>query len=216
MTNIIPYLINHGISEQVLIYVLLLPFLATLISFSRQVIGLRNLGVYHPLLLTFAFISLGIKPGLIIFLTVMVLANCIGYLVKKLSLLYLPRITIIVTTITLAVLVLMFLIFLSGYKIQIKDYLPIIIILSLTDKLVSFQIKKNLKPTLILSAGTLIIAIIGFYLISIKELQSIVLSYPLIYLFLVLIINLFLGKFKGLRLNEVWRFRSLFNLPAKK
>jgi len=216
MTNIIPYLINHGISEEVLIYILLLPLLATLISFSRQVIGLRNLGVYHPLLLTFAFISLGIKPGLIIFLTVMVLANCIGYLVKKISLLYLPRITIIVTIITLAVLVLALLIFLSGYKIQVKDYLPIVIILSLTDKLVSFQIKKNLKSTLILSAGTLIIAIIGFYLVNIRGIQSIVLSYPLIYLSLILIINLFLGRFKGLRLNEAWRFRSLFDSPAKK
>ncbi len=216
MTNIIPYLINQGISEQVLVYILLLPLLATLISFSRQVIGLRNLGVYHPLLLTFAFISLGIEWGLIIFLTVMVLANCIGYLVKKLSLLYLPRMTIIVTTIIFAVLILMLLIFLSGYKINIKDYLPIVIILALTDKLVSFQIKKNLKPTLILSAGTLIIAIIGFYLVSIKEIQNIVIAYPLIYLFLILVLNLFLGKFKGLRLNEVWRFHSLFNSSSKR
>jgi len=216
MTNLIPFLINQGVSEQVLLYVLLLPLLATLISFSRQVIGLRNLGVYHPLLLTFAFISLGIKQGLIIFFVVMVLANCIGYLIKKLSLLYLPRITVIVTTITFAVLILILLAFLSGYEIQIKDYLPVIIILSLIDKLVSFQIKKNLKPALILSAGTLIIAVLGFYLINIKEIQNIVLSYPLIYLFLVLATNIFLGKFKGLRLNEVWRFRHLFKLPAKK
>jgi len=216
MTNLIPFLINHGISEQVLIYVLLLPLLATLISFSRQVIGLRNLGVYHPLLLTFAFISLGIKQGLIIFFIVAVLSNCVGYLVKKLSLLYLPRMTVIVTTITVAVLILLLLIFLSGYEIQIKDYLPIVIILSLIDKLVSFQIKKNLKPTLILGAGTLIIAVIGFYLINVKEIQNTVLSYPVLYLFLVLVINIFLGKFKGLRLNEVWRFRHLLKLPAKK
>jgi hypothetical protein len=174
------------------------------------------LGVYHPLLLTFAFISLGIKQGLIIFFIVTVLANCIGYLVKKLSLLYLPRMTVVVTTIILALLALILLIFLSGNEIQIKDYLPIVIILSLVDKLVSFQIKKNLMPTLILSAGTLIIAIIGFYLINIKQIQSAVLSYPLIYLFLILAINVFLGKFKGLRLNEVWRFRHLFKLPAKK
>jgi hypothetical protein len=144
------------------------------------------------------------------------LANCIGYLVKKLSLLYLPRMTVVVTTIILALLALILLIFLSGNEIQIKDYLPIVIILSLVDKLVSFQIKKNLMPTLILSAGTLIIAIIGFYLINIKQIQSAVLSYPLIYLFLILAINVFLGKFKGLRLNEVWRFRHLFKLPAKK
>jgi hypothetical protein len=59
MTTILSYIVNQGVPEQVLSYILLAPLVATLIVFLRQVIGLKSLGVYHPLLLAFAFASAG-------------------------------------------------------------------------------------------------------------------------------------------------------------
>lgn len=213
MTNLIPYLINQGVPPQALSYLLLAPLVATLIVFLRQVVGLKTLGVYHPLLLAFAFVGLGIKEGLIVFVTIVILANLITYLVKKFSLLYLPRMTIIVTATTLGLLLIILFIRFADYPLSLNDLLPLIIILALTDKLVSAQIKRNLKPTLFLILGTLVLAIAGFYLLRVSWLQELALNYPLIFLLAVLVINVFLGRFRGLRINELWRFRRLLKLP---
>jgi len=216
MTNLIPHLISQGIPQQVILYVLIVPLLASLISFLRQFVGMKSLGVYHPLLLTFAFVGLGIGKGLTVFLVVVVLANIISYLVKKFSLLYLPRTTIVLTTTTVSVLALVLLVLLSGYQINLQEYFPLVIILALSDRLVSSQIKRNLKRSLFLIAGTLVASVIGYYLVNFKNLQYLILAYPFIYLFFILVINIFLGRYRGLRLNELWRFRRLLKSSSKK
>jgi hypothetical protein len=215
MPSFISSLINQGIPTETLSYLLFVPLLATLIVFLRQVIGFKSIGVYYPLLLTFAFIELGIEEGLIAFLLIVILANLITCLVKKISLLYLPRLTIVVSITTIFLIALIFLFQFLGYDFQLTKFLPLVIILSLSDKLVSVQIKKNFKSTLIMILSTLATAIMGFYLIQWKTLQLIILRYSLIYLFLILIINIFLGRFRGLRISELWRFRRLLKLPPK-
>jgi len=215
MTTILSYIVNQGVPEQVLSYILLAPLVATLIVFLRQVIGLKSLGVYHPLLLAFALASAGLKEGLFFFLLIVLLANAITYIVKKFPLLYLPRLTIVVTVTTLALILVVSIIRLSDYSLTLSDYFPIIIILALSDKLVTAQMKRNAKPALVLTGSTLGIALLGYLILNIVWLQNIVLTYPLIFLSIIVLINIFLGRFRGLRLNELWRFRHLLKLPPK-
>jgi hypothetical protein len=215
MTNIIPYLASQGVSQEVLAYILLTPLIATFIAFLRQVIGLKSIGVYHPLLLAFAFVGAGLKEGLIFFLLIAVLANAITYLVKKFSLLYLPRLTIVVTVTTLALILTISVIRFSDYSLMLQSYLPIVIILALSDKLVTVQIKKNLRPAVFLIASTIVIALLSYLILNVSWLQQVALSYPIIFLLSLLVFNVFLGRFKGLRLDEVWRFRHLLKLPQK-
>jgi hypothetical protein len=215
MNTIISYIANQGVSEQVLAYILLAPLVATLIVFLRQVVGLKSLGVYHPLLLAFAFVGAGLREGLFFFLLIVLLANAITYLVKKFPLLYLPRLTIVVTVTALSLLLVISIIRLSDYRLTLSDYFPIIIILALSDKLVTAQMKRNAKPALIMTGSTLAIALLGYLILNINWLQSAVLSYPLIFLLTIIVINIFLGRFRGLRLNELWRFRHLLKLPPR-
>ena len=215
MLNLTSYLVSQGISGQNLSYLLLAPLIATLIVFLRQIIGVRSLGIYHPLLLSFAFLSLGIESGLILFFTVAILANLTAYIIKRIALLYFPKITIIVTTVILSLLGVLFLIQFSPHYLNINRFLGVVIILSLSDKLVSAQVKSSLKPTLFLLLNTLITAVTGFYLLSSQWLQEVVLRYPIIYLLLILVINLFLGRFRGLRITEFWRFRHLLSHSSK-
>lgn len=192
-----------------------MPLIATFIAFLRQVIGLKSIGVYHPLLLAFAFIGAGLREGLIFFLLIVLLANAITYLVKKFSLLYLPRLTIVVTVTTLALLLTISVIRFSDYNLTLQSYLPIVIILALSDKLVTVQVKKNLRPALFMVGSTIVIALLCYLILNIAWLQQVALGYPIIFLLVLLIGNIFLGRFRGLRLNEVWRFRRLLKTPSK-
>ncbi len=216
MTNIIPALVNQGFSLQVLSYLLFVPVIATLIVIIRQVIGLRNLGVYQPLLLTFAFLSLGIQKGLTLFVIIVILANIVTYAIRHFPLLYLPRITIVITTTTLTLITVIYLAYFLEHPFGISDYLSIIIMLSLVDKLVVTRIKKHFKPFLIQLLNTLATAIAGFYLYRVAWLQNQALRYPIIFLLVILVINIILGRFRGLRITELWRFRSLLKTRPKK
>ena len=215
MSSLISHLITQGIPQETLSYLLLTPLLATLIAFLRQIVGIKSLGVYYPLLLTFSFLGLGIERGLIAYLLIEVLANLITCLIKKIPLLYLPRLTIVVSITTIGLISLIYLFNFLGYSFELAQALPIIIILSLSDKLVSVQIKKNFKSTLIIVLSALATAVAGFYLMNIEWLKLTVLQYPLSFLLIVLIINISLGRFRGLRVSELWRFRHLLKLPPK-
>jgi hypothetical protein len=216
MHPLINNIINQGIDTQHIAYFLLAPLIATIIALLRQIFGIKGLGVYHPLLLTFAFIGLGIEQGLIAFLAITIIANLITWGVKKFPLLYLPRMTIIVTATTLAVLAMIVIIQSTDYHFKIQDYLPIIIIIALSDKLVSATIKRSISTAITMIVSTVGIAVIGFYVLQVTWLQAQVLHYPFIFLVLVIILNIFLGRYKGLRLNEIYRFRQLLKKSFKK
>ncbi len=57
-------MINQGVSEEAIILLLMLPIVATIIAFSRQVIGIKGFGIYTPLIISFAFLATGLKYGL--------------------------------------------------------------------------------------------------------------------------------------------------------
>ncbi|KKQ57906.1 MAG: hypothetical protein US78_C0030G0001, partial [Parcubacteria group bacterium GW2011_GWD1_38_16] len=59
-----------------------------------------------------------------------------------------------------------------------------------------------------LSLETLFISVIGYYIASWPQLIRMILHYPWISL-LTIPINIFLGKWTGLRLSEYFRFRQI-------
>jgi len=60
-------MINQGVPKETLVFLLMLPIVAIVISFARQVIGIKGFGIYTPLIITFAFLVTGLKYGLIFF-----------------------------------------------------------------------------------------------------------------------------------------------------
>ena len=89
----------------------------------------------------------------------------------------------------------------------------ILIIITLVEKFVAVQIEKGTKTASILALETLIIALVGYSLMSYRtfigyNIISFVLAYPFIIL-LILPLNAFIGKWTGLRLSEYFRFREV-------
>jgi hypothetical protein len=80
--------------------------------------------------------------------------------------------------------------------------------ITLAEKFVATQIEKGSKVALILAIETLIISVVGYYLISWDFLTTLVLHFPWIILFTFLI-NFSLGKWAGLRITEYLRFRKI-------
>lgn len=210
ISPLINFFLLEGVPTETIILILMLPIIATLIAFLRQVVGIKAFGIYTPLIITFAFLATnGLRYGIALFLVILFLGMLMRFMLKPFRLLYLPRVAIMLTVV--ALFILLFLVF--GGAIQRTglasvSIFPIVIMITLVEKFVSVQIEKGDKTALILAFETLVISILGFYIASWGFLRGTLLSYPWLILFTIPI-NIIIGKWTGLRVSEYIRFRNI-------
>ena len=209
MSDIINLIASQGVSIETIYLILALPFIATLIAAFRQLIGIKSFGIYTPLVLTFAFWAIGIKYGLAIFIVIFITGTAVRYILRNFRLLYMPRMAIVLTVISLAILALLTI---GGYLqktgLAATSILPILILITLIEKFISTQVEKGFRTAAILSVETLAIAIAGYYFIIWDQFRNLVLEHPE-YVLLLFAINIFLGRWSGLRLSEYLRFKEV-------
>lgn len=210
ISPIIRFFMTEGVPFETIILILMLPIIATLIAFLRQVVGIKAFGIYTPLIITFAFLATnGLRYGVAIFLVVLLIGMLMRFILKPFRLLYLPRVAIMLTVV--ALLILVFLVFGGNLKrtgLASVSIFPILIMITLVEKFVAVQIEKGNKTALILALETLIISIIGFYIASWSSLIKLMVGQPWLIL-LTIPINVLLGKWTGLRISEYIRFRNV-------
>ena len=213
-------MINQGVPQETVVLLLMLPIVATVIALARQIIGIKGFGIYTPLIISFAFLATGLKYGLALFMTILLVGTLIRLLVKKLRLLYLPRMAIVLTSVALAILLLFLEGAYSGRKGLIAaSIFAVLIMVTLVEKFIVAQIERGARGAIILTSETLLLSIICYWIASWLWLQNLVLLYPLWIILGAIAVNIFLGKWTGLRLLEYWRFREVIKnieLPKKK
>jgi hypothetical protein len=210
MNQFITLALASGIPLDTLVLVLILPIIVTVIAFFRQVIGIKAFGIYTPAINTFAILATNqIKYGITIFVTVIAVGTLTRFILKRARLLYLPRVAIMITIVGFSILLLLFV---GGTwnrtGLASVSIFPILIMITLVEKFVAVQIEKGGRAAVILALETLFISVIGYYIASWHFLINAILQYPWISLFTIPI-NVFLGKWTGLRLSEYFRFRQV-------
>lgn len=210
VSPLIQYFIEQGVPLDTVILLLILPVVVTLIAFFRQVIGIKAFGIYTPAIVTFAFLATPqLRYGVVVFVVVILLGMLMRILLKNLRILYLPRVAITLSVIAMAIL---FLLTLGGNLhrtgLASVSIFPILIMITIVEKFVVAQIEKGNKTAIVLAVETLIISLVCYYIASWPLLIRSIVAYPWIILFTIPI-NIFLGKWDGLRLTEYVRFREI-------
>lgn len=209
MSEIIQFIASQGVDVEMAYLILSLPFLATLIAVFRQVIGIKSFGIYTPLSLTFAFWATGLKYGLAIFIIILITGTFVRYFLKNFTLLYIPRMAIVITAISIATLAVLTV---GGYMqktaLASTSILAILILITLIEKFISTQVEKGFRTASLLSIETLIISTICYYIVIWDRFRNMVLEHPE-YILLLFAVNLFLGRWTGLRLSEYFRFKGV-------
>lgn len=203
-------MVNQGVSKEAIILLLMLPIIATIIAFARQVIGIKGFGIYTPLIISFAFLATGLKYGLAFFIVIILVGTLMRLVVKRFRLLYLPRMAIILTAVALSILI----IFLEGaYSgragLTAASIFAIVIMITLVEKFIASQIERGHREAIILTIETLILSTICYWVAIWPWLRDFVLIYPFLIILGTIIINILLGKWTGLRISEYARFRKL-------
>jgi len=205
----INYMVNQGVPINTIYLLLTLPLIATILSFTRQFIGIKAFGIYTPTIIALSFLGTGIGYGLLIFVIVLFIASLGRVLARKIGLLYLPRMALILIIVSLTIFILFLLgAFSKDIGLITISVFPILILIVLAEKFVAAQIEKGNKTAIILTIETLILSSLCYWIASLPSTKAILLGYPEI-IFLFFIINIFLGKWSGLRLMEYFRFRKV-------
>lgn len=211
MSGIMQFITSQGVDIEMAYLILSLPFLATLVAIFRQIVGIKSFGIYTPLSLAFAFWATGLKYGLLIFIIILTTGTMVRYLLKNFTLLYIPRMAIVITAISIATLVMLTI---AGYmeegELASTSILAILILITLIEKFISTQVEKGFRTALLLSIETLIISTVCYYIVIWDKFRNLVLEHPE-YIFLLFIVNIILGRWTGLRLSEYFRFKGVIN-----
>jgi len=228
MNEILPQtLINDGIvSEQTLIMVLMLPVVGTILGFARHIIGIKSLGLYAPIILTYAFFELGLtsssnswsskvihglKYGIILTAIVFISTYLAHEITRKLRLHYFPKVALVLSVVAVFIYAAILIASWTDKEgfLTIR-FLPVILIATVSEQFVSMMSKKNSKTALSLAATTLLIAAMTFGLIIYEPFQDLLIKYPYL-IFITVLINILIGRFTGLRVLEYFRFRDILN-----
>jgi hypothetical protein len=210
ISPIVSYFIDQGVPLTTVVLLLMFPIIATMIAFLRQVVGIKAFGIYTPSIITFAFFATGIKYGVVLFASVIIVGMIIRILLKRFRILYLPRVAITLSIVALIILLML----VVGGSLQrtglaAVSIFPLLIIITLVEKFIATQIEKGNKTAFYLALETLAISIVGYYLLKWGLLVKVIIAYPWIIL-LTIPINIALGKWTGLRISEYFRFKEVF------
>ena len=188
---------------------LLLPLIATLVSFLHYVVGLSGYGIFMPTMIAVAFLATGFFGGLLLFALILVISLLGNMILKKLKIHFWPARAINLMFISVAVFGLMLLTsFVNIIDISEISIFPILFMILLAEEFVRTQVVKSKKEAKKLMMGTIVLAMSGAVIMSFGSIQNLVLNYPELVILIVLVSNLMIGNYSGIRLTEIKRFKG--------
>ena len=187
---------------------LLAPIGAFLIVILRNVIGIKTFGTFMPILIALAFRETKLLWGVALFSLVVTLGLAIRFYLEYLKLLLVPRLA----SVLIIVILLMALISMLTYKLGIDRGVAValfpMVILAMTIERMSLVWEEHgPMEALQQGVGSLIVAVLGYLLMSNETLGHLTFVFPEL-LLVILAATLLLGRYTGYRLTELWRFRG--------
>lgn len=205
--------IENGTPVDTIVLLLLLPLVAAVVAAARHLIGLRGFGIFLPAALSFVFVAIGPLVGIGLFLVIVTVSTLSRLVLRKIKikLQYLPRMSLILLLVVIGVLLVLLLVprFLHLTELRFISIFPVLILILLAEDFNRVQLGKSARIAVSLTTETLILALISYSVLINRTVQGFALNSPEALLLIVLLVDIFLGKYSGLRFVEFWRFRKL-------
>lgn len=195
--------------QNTLKWLTIFPVAILMIVLIRNVVGLNTMGTFTPMLLSMSLVKTGFWPGLLCFGLIIVLGLIIRFVLSKLNLLLVPRISAVV----IFVILIMQFMTVIGYQFKFDValsavFFPIIIMAWIIER-ASITWEEDGA----MNAGrevffSLVAAVATYFIISDEYIRHIMFAFNEINLVILCIVML-LGTYTGYRLTELKRFSPL-------
>jgi hypothetical protein len=203
-------------AEQRLVeFLLLLPIAALVVCIYRNLIGLNSFGTFAPALVGLAFRDLGGLPGILVFVSIVLVGWIMRRILDSYHLLQVPRMAFLLS---LVVIVLISLILTANYRdLPATKYIsvfPMVILTGMIERFWTLEAEDGTSSSFQTLLGTLVIAISISLLFSLHAIVRHMFRFPET-LGLVMAMQLVIGRYTGYRLSELFRFREFLRLQAR-
>jgi len=214
VTNFLQYgirvAVERGVPANTVVLIFLFPLITAIIAAFRHVVGLHGFGLFVPAILAVAFTATGIVTGMVLFVVILLVATVARVITRSMRLQYLPRMSLIMWLVSLGVFGALLLAAIFGFaQAAVLSIFPILILILLAENFIEVQMSKSQREAIELTGESIVMAVGASAVVSVELVQKFVLSYPEWYVLLVALFNVFVGRYVGLRLLELWKFRGL-------
>jgi hypothetical protein len=195
---------------------LLIPLGALLVAFFRTVIGVPTFGTFTPILLSLAFRQISLHIGLICMFVVILLGWLLRKLLDQMKILVIPRLAIVLTMVVISVLTMM----IVGYHLNERQIIyislfPMVIMTWTVERFSVMEIEDGTMTALKTALGSIVISIFTYWVFDLKVVRTYLFAFPE-FLFIIMALLLLMGRYTGIRVFELWRFRDLLRFQREK
>ena len=190
--------------------VLMLPIGALVVVLFRNVIGVPTFGTFLPALIAASAAATGLLWGMVslVIVTVSVLFARLG--LQRLQLLHSPTLAILLTVVVMAMLgTTLVADHLALEELARVAYFPIAVVAITSERLYLVLTERGTRSGMIHYGGTLLVVLACYLVMNSMVMQVLVSGFPEV-LLVVIAANIYLGRWVGVRLIELWRFRGLW------
>ncbi|MCX7115267.1 MAG: inactive transglutaminase family protein [Gammaproteobacteria bacterium] len=188
---------------------LTVPIGAFIILLLRNFIGLKTFGTFMPVLIALAFRETRVIWGLSLFTIIVSIGLLARFYFAQLRLLLIPRLSAILTVVILLMIAISVLSQNLGLSRGLSVSLFPMVILTMTiERMCITWDERGPSEALKSGLGSLLAALIAYAAMSNTEIEYLMFAFPEL-LFVVLALILWFGQYRGYRLLELLRFKSL-------
>jgi len=207
--------VKAGVPSRTIILILLLPMLATIIAFIRHVVGLPSIGLLVPIALSITLLSTGITAGLILLGSIILGSTFARLILKRLRIMQLPKMALSMFIVSIIIFATITVSAMAGILVvrQLSIF-PVLLLILLSEQIISVQIERSFQEMLVITLVTFSLGVVGFVVLSAQIIRNTFLLYPEL-IFLLVPINILIGRYFGLRLLEFFRFTSISRHAGK-
>lgn len=196
-------------TQSVYSVMLLVPIGAFVMVVLRNVVGVSTFGTFMPILVALAFRETRLLMGIVLFSAVMILGLVIRFYLERLRLLLVPRLSAVLILVVLLMATISILSHRLGLETGLSVALfPLVILTMSIERMSIVWEERGPGEAFKEGGGTLLVAAVGYLAMTQDLVEHLVFVYPEL-LLVVLAATLLLGRYRGYRLLELFRFREL-------
>jgi hypothetical protein len=211
----VQYAVRQGVPANTIMLILLLPFLATIVAAFRHIIGLPSLGLLVPIAFSITLLATGISAGAVLLAAILLASGFARIILKRLRIMQLPKMALSMLVVAIFIFVALTGSAAAGLlAVRQLSIFPILLFILLSDRIVALLLERSMVETVQITLITLIMGLLGFFLLSYEPLQRFILLYPET-VFLLIPVNIAIGRYFGLRLSEYFRFSAVNKYGSK-
>lgn len=198
-----------GIPFELLKVLLMIPLGTLVLVILRNVVGLQTFGTFLPILIAIAFRQTGLYWGLLAFVVLILLLFLVRQAIRPLGLLHIPQMAIMLSFSVVFILTLGAIGARHGFiNLASVSLFPIAIMAITTERFSLMIEEEGFRRTTEITLMTAFGIACCYWIMNAMAFQILFLTFPELVL-VVLALNIWLGRWIGMRVMEFWRFRHL-------